>query len=132
MTGNSVALDTSAAVALVNNAELARRFLHQFQTVFLPAPALGEFLFGAANSQRRDTNEAIFEAFVTGCTVLPITAATARVYVRIRLDLKRRGLPIPVNDLWIASVCLEHQLPLATSDAHSGHIAELRTLNPYA
>jgi len=36
----------------------------------------------------------------------------------IRLQLRRRGRPIPENDVWIAALCVEHKMPLATSDEH--------------
>jgi predicted nucleic acid-binding protein len=55
---------------------------------------------------------------VRRCRVLEITANTAAVYARLRLGLKSKGKPIPENDLWIAAICVEHQVPLATLDAH--------------
>jgi tRNA(fMet)-specific endonuclease VapC len=47
-----------------------------------------------------------------------ITTVTAEVYARLRLRLREKGQPIPENDLWIAAICVEHQLPLATLDGH--------------
>jgi tRNA(fMet)-specific endonuclease VapC len=57
------------------------------------------------------------------------TVGTAEVYARIRMDLKRKGKPIPENDLWIAALCIERGLPLATSDGHFAAVDELTIIN---
>jgi len=40
--------------------------------------------------------------------------------------LRLKGRPIPENDLWIAAMALEHDLVLATRDAHFGEIDNLK------
>jgi predicted nucleic acid-binding protein len=40
--------------------------------------------------------------------------------------LRRKGQPIPTNDLWIAASSLEHGAALLTLDAHFQHIDVLR------
>ena len=40
--------------------------------------------------------------------------------------LRRRGKPIPTNDLWIAASALEHGAALLTFDAHFSAIDGLR------
>jgi len=44
---------------------------------------------------------------------------------RLRLGLKEKGKPIPENDLWIAALCIEHQVKLAAVDGHFDVIDEL-------
>ncbi|MEI8194923.1 MAG: type II toxin-antitoxin system VapC family toxin [Phycisphaerae bacterium] len=130
MSGSNIALDTSAAVAFLNDEPAMREKLIQFDHFHISAPALGELFFGTWNSEQLARNQRKLEFFVGDCHVLDITAATARVYAQIRLDLKRRGKPIPENDLWIAAACLEHGLPLATRDAHFTHVSGLDIVNP--
>jgi tRNA(fMet)-specific endonuclease VapC len=55
------------------------------------------------------------ERLVARCRVLDITRATAEVYARLRLALKKKGKPIPENDLWIVALCVEHEAQLASS-----------------
>jgi len=55
-------------------------------------------------------------------------SATAERYAQIAVTLEREGQPIPENDLWIAAVALELDMPLATSDAHFDRIASLTVL----
>lgn len=90
MSGSSVALDTSVAIAVL--AGQAGALLSQSVEEFLlPVPVIGELRYGAA---------------------------TAEVYARLRLGLKEKGKPIPENDLWIAALCVEHQVRPAAVDNH--------------
>ena len=124
MNGSSVALDTSAAIAVLAGQAgvLLSQSIEQF---LLPVPVVGELRYGALHSRRSAENIADVEQLVGRCRVLDITAATAAVYARIGLGLREKGKPIPENDLWIASLCVEHQAPLATLDGHFDVIEEL-------
>jgi tRNA(fMet)-specific endonuclease VapC len=117
VSGNSVALDTSVAIDVL--ADRAESLTSQPITEFvLPVPVVGELRYGALNSRRADENVAEVERLVARCRILDITLATAEVYARLRLDLKKKGKPIPENDLWIAALCVEHQVKLAAVDSH--------------
>lgn len=124
VSGSSVALDTSVAIAVL--AGQAGILLSQSpEEIFLPVPVIGELRYGALNSKRSAENLAEVARLVSRCRVLDITAATAAVYARLRLHLKEKGKPIPENDLWIAALCVEHQLPIVTLDGHFDVIEEL-------
>ena len=43
---------------------------------------------------------------------------TAGVYAEIRLELKRTGKPIPLNDIWVAALARQHALPVLSNDTH--------------
>ena len=49
----------------------------------------------------------------------------AEEYAKIRVSLKKKGRPIPENDIWIAAICVVNEVPIATRDAHLGAIEEL-------
>jgi tRNA(fMet)-specific endonuclease VapC len=125
--GSSVALDTSVAIdVLAGRAEsLTSQAIHEF---LLPVPVVGELRYGALNSRKADENLAEVERLVARCRVLEITAATAAVYARLRLQLKATGRPIPENDLWIAASCVEHDVRLAAIDGHFDAIGDLQRL----
>jgi tRNA(fMet)-specific endonuclease VapC len=53
---------------------------------------------------------------------------TAVWYADVRMKLKRIGKPIPENDIWIAGICRQFDLTLATSDAHFDLVDGLRVL----
>ena len=47
-------------------------------------------------------------------------------YSVIRSDLKKRGRPIPENDIWIAASCIELDVPLVTRDSHFSSVYDLK------
>ena len=57
---------------------------------------------------------------------MPVTAQTADSYALVYSGLRRKGQPIPTNDLWIAASALEHGAALLTRDAHFTQIDGLR------
>ena len=106
MSGNSVALDTSVAIAVLAG-QAGALLAQSIEEFLLPVPVIGELRYGALNSRRNVENLAEVERLVGRCRVLDVTAATAAVYARLRLGLKEKGKPIPENDLWIAALCVD-------------------------
>ncbi|MDN5697855.1 MAG: type II toxin-antitoxin system VapC family toxin [Rubrobacter sp.] len=97
------------------------------ELLFIPAVALGELYFGAMKSRRINANRQRLEEFVAASNVLPVDAATARLYGEVRERLRSTGRPIPENDIWIAATALQGRLALVTRDAHFGHVDGLWT-----
>jgi tRNA(fMet)-specific endonuclease VapC len=128
--GSRIVLDTNAAIAVLNDSGGAGTWIRRYTELFLPVPAIGELRFGALKSQRSAENLRRIETLVSRCTVLEVGLQTAEVYARLRLDLRKRGKPIPENDLWIAAICVEHDLPLASLDGHFDDVEELRIEAP--
>ena len=86
---------------------------------------LGELWFCEAKSGRLAENAARIEQFAEGRRILLVDAAVARQYGIVKNQLKRKGRPIPENDIWIAAFALELGLTLVTRDAHFGVIDDL-------
>lgn len=51
-------------------------------------------------------------------TVLTADAATAVLFGRLKHQLAAVGIPIPINDVWIAAHALQNGAALATFDVH--------------
>lgn len=127
MTGNVLALDTNIAIALLTGDPAVAARVRQAGVLVLPVIVLGELRFGALNSTKPAENLAPVDRLAAECQVLPIDARTAAFYADVRAALKKRGRPIPENDVWIAALCVQHTIPLATRDAHFGEVAALTT-----
>ena len=123
-----ISLDTNIVIRLFKNDPLVTKRLTILSTIYLPAPVIAELLFTAINSSRPKENHKIYNEFIDDCNILNITRETANHYSAIRLELKKKGRPIPENDLWIASICIEHNLPLVTGDAHFDNINGLEVI----
>src|SRR5437868_6313981 len=115
---NTLALDTNAAIAVLNGDDSAINKLQASEAWFLPVVVLGELNFGAYRSKRVDQNLDNLSQFSKLCNVVNVNEQTAIHYGRIKAELKRIGSPIPSNDCWIAALCRQHGHPLATMDAH--------------
>ena len=48
----------------------------------------------------------------------------------VRFELTKLGTPIPENDIWIAAICLQHALPVATLDHHFSQVPNLQIQKP--
>jgi tRNA(fMet)-specific endonuclease VapC len=60
---------------------------------------------------------------------LDITEQTTRHYAAINRELRRAGKPIPTNDLWIAALCRQYNLPLLSRDRHFDMVSGVQRLN---
>jgi tRNA(fMet)-specific endonuclease VapC len=98
------------------------------EPLFLPLTALGELYKGVFKSSQPQKNRLLLEAFLQTVAVLHPDTATALHYAQISANLEQLGTPIPENDIWLAATALECKMPLATRDAHFGHVAGLQLL----
>ena len=124
----TVCVDTNAYVAFKRGDEKIVAVLQHAPTILLSVTVLGELLAGFAAGNRESVNRSELTRFLDSSRVrLAVsTAATADLYALVYAALRRKGQPIPSNDLWIAATCLEHGAALLTLDAHFQNIDGLR------
>lgn len=111
-------LDTNIVIDLFAEEQNVIAFLEEAQEVFLPVIVLGEMYFGALRSQRVKENIHRLTAFAEQSVVLDCDAKVARRYGEVKNMLRKRGRPIPENDIWIAAIALENNLTLVSRDDH--------------
>lgn len=58
--------------------------------------------------------------------VLPCNEETGYWYGITKDKLRRKGYPIPENDIWIAALAMQYGLLLATRDKHFLLVEELK------
>jgi predicted nucleic acid-binding protein len=56
----------------------------------------------------------------------------ADAYALIYRQLRRKGQPIPTNDIWIGASCLEHGAVLFSFDQHFEAIEGLRVVRSWS
>lgn len=128
-TGNKeYALDTNIIIDLFKgNREIADK-IDQAKNIYLPIPALGELYLGAESSDRKQHHLQQIKTLLRLVQILNTSEQTAEIYGSIKTHLKRQGKPIPENDIWIAALAKEHNLPVVTRDNHFKHIPELKVI----
>lgn len=120
-----VLLDTSILVALLRGDESLKPHLEQTNEVFTSVIALGELYYGIRRSGQSEENRNQLDELTQALSVLRCDRLTAEVYSRLKDGLRRKGRPIPDNDLWIASTAVQHGLQLVGRDDHFDQIEEL-------
>jgi tRNA(fMet)-specific endonuclease VapC len=118
-------LDTNVIIGLFANERKLLQRLRKAKEVFVPAIAIGELFYGANRSTQVRSNVARIEEFAAANTVLPCDLETARHYGRVKDRLRRKGRPLPENDIWIASLAQQHGLTLVSRDAHFAGVERL-------
>lgn len=117
-----IALDTSAAIRFLNGDTTITERILALPEITLPMVVVGELLFGAENSTRPLQNLPRYLEFISACRAVPLGRETATIYAQTRLALKRKGRPIPMNDVWIAAQCIEHSWVLVTDDTDFDYV----------
>lgn len=93
----------------------------------------GELLAGlewAQSMKRKQQLRALYEQVIhLAAEVVPITEKVAEQYGHIWAELRRRGRPIPTNDIWLAATAIAGEMILVTADQHFADISGLQIEN---
>lgn len=127
-----VLLDTNAYSALLRGHPGVVRHLRGAEQVLLSAAVVGELLFGFRNGSRYEANRRELEEFLANpyVSLLPVGLVTADRFGRIASALKRKGRPLPTNDIWIAAQAMEAGAELLSFDRHFAEIDGLAWIEP--
>lgn len=63
-----------------------------------------------------------------GLEVVPVDLAVADAWARLRVELRDRGLRMPVNGAWIAATAIALDVPLVTQDDDHVEVSGLRII----
>lgn len=96
--------------------------------LYFSSITLGELLFGAECSQRKEENTAVYSDFCHEISEIKPDSTVAPFYAKIKAQLKKDGHPIPENDMWIAACAMAYDLEVVTADAHFSFISDLKLL----
>ena len=123
-----ILIDTNAYTAFMLGDAAVVEVVAHAERICLNSIVLGELLGGFAAGKRESKSRAELARFLDSprVEVVPVTAQTADSCALVYSGLRRKGVPIPTNDLWIAASALEHGAALLTRDAHFARIDGLR------
>lgn len=122
-----LALDTNAYRSFVDGDESVLDHIQRAETVGMPIPVVAELRAGFACGTKVTSNERSLTAFLDSkrVEVLDYDLETTHHYGRLYAQLRRQGTPIPVNDIWIAALAIQHNFGLLTFDADFDHLPQL-------
>lgn len=111
-------LDTNAVSAMLIGDRDLNRVLSGADRHHLPVTVIGEYRFGLLGSRKQRRLETLFARLIGESVVLDVEHQTAELYALVRHELKKKGLAIPENDVWIAALARQFGLEIVSRDPH--------------
>lgn len=127
MEKSRIMVDTSAYAAFLRGHPEIKLSLQQADEIFLNPVILGEMIAGFLMGKNEKKNRAIMQDFLSSSRVgiIEIDEETSERYAVIVSYLRRKGTPIPTNDLWIAASAMQHGLKVLTTDQHYLEVSQI-------
>lgn len=126
-----ILLDTNAYSQFMAGNENVLEKISESDVVYISIFVLAELLYGFKCGSKIEKNTKELKIFCQKPIVqmLNATSETSEVFSDIKLQLKKRGRPIPYNDMWIAAHTMETGSILITNDSHFDEIEGIRKFN---
>jgi len=127
-----ILLDTNAYVAWKRGHEGVAQLLRDSEKVYASSVMIGELLAGFRLGSRCGQNARELAEFLADPAVSSVGTdnTTADRYARLVVQLRRKGRPIPTNDIWIAAHALQTGADLISFDAHFGDVDGVAWVHP--
>jgi len=125
-----IALDANRYSDLARGDVQLQFQLEAAERIVLPIVVVGELRAGFAVGRKGRENEGVLQRFLAKpeVSVLALDRSTTQVYAALFRQLRQQGTPIPINDLWIAALVVQHDLVLCTRDGHFQALPQLDLL----
>lgn len=120
-------IDTNIYVSYKRNNNSTISTFKHLDLIGLDVTVLAELYSGFKHGKKEKQNREELEKFINTPRVRLFNHdnITAEFYSEIYLQLRKKGNPIPTNDIWIAATAMQHGLALYTFDNHFSNIEGL-------
>ena len=118
-------LDTNAVRALVDGCSPRLDGWFAERRCSISVIVAAEIRYGLERNTLNAGKRQLIETVLTRLEILPWTEACASVYGRLRAELQRKGRPVDVMDLLIASHALSEGCTLVTADRAFANVPDL-------
>ena len=116
------AFDTNVIIKYLNGDEKARLLFDENQEIVIPVIVVGELIYGACKSARKQENLKLFNEFISQYEIIPIDKTVAKIYGEIKAFLANKGINLPENDIWIAATAKANGYRIVSFDSHFVHM----------
>jgi len=123
----SILIDTNIYTHALRGEQETISVLQQVQEIGICSISIGELLSGfkAGTWEKKNREELAEFLDAPRVKIFGIDEDTAEFYATILDELRKKGKPVPTNDIWIASVAFQYGFPLFTKDRHFEQISGL-------
>lgn len=120
-------IDTNAYAAFKRGDKDILAIIQSVDIIGISPIVIGELLIGFDGGSKAKQNRLELQQFLESprSKIYSLTTDTALFFSQIHITLKRKGRPIPTNDLWLAAQGLEHGCMICTYDKHFQEIEGL-------
>jgi tRNA(fMet)-specific endonuclease VapC len=132
---SKVLLDTNTySLFKRNQSEDTKKILEFASEVGLPSVVVAELYAGFFDGIRFLENQSELELFLgeSFVSMIRISDATLKIFGEQKTKLKRIGISVPHNDLWIASLAIEHNFVVYSLDKHLSLIPSITVIQSLA
>lgn len=122
-----VVLDTNAYCLCDVGNEFALEAVEKAESLCLPAIVYGELHYGFRFGTHFQDNQTRLDRFLDDFDVqlIEVGREVARRFGDIYAVLRKKGKPIPTNDIWIAASCMSVGGTLLTADEHFRNVDQI-------
>lgn len=119
-----ILVDTNVYAAFKRNDATVVATFRAVEYIGVNIVVLGELFSGFRGGSKELQNKKELEEFLDSPRVdaIALDEETAEFYAGIYWDLRKKGTPIPTNDIWIAASAMRHGLSLFTYDEHFDNV----------
>jgi tRNA(fMet)-specific endonuclease VapC len=123
-------LDTSAYSHFKRGHPAVVEVIDRAYWIGVPAIVVGELWVGFLQGESSARNQEDLAEFLRHPVVeeLPVDSEIGRIYAEIVVALRKRGAPVPSNDIWIAASAARAGATVLTYDAHFSAIERAGSL----
>jgi tRNA(fMet)-specific endonuclease VapC len=125
-----IALDTNRYSDFARGIPEVVAVLQSASEILIPFAVMAELSIGFRRGNRRVENETLLAGFLgrPGVSILYPDATTSNVFASLSCELLQNGTAIPIHDIWIAALTLQHGLVLYARDKHFDRLPQVRRI----
>lgn len=122
-----ILIDTNRYRDFCEGDSSALEVVRQAKRIFIPFVVLAELRAGFLCGTKSRENEKYLTMFLGSerVEILYPDENTTHHFAHVFAQLRLQGTPIPVNDIWIAALAIQHDLLLYSRDAHFNVLPQL-------
>ena len=122
-----ILIDTNRYRDICEGDEAALQVVRVARKIYMPFAVVAELRTGFLCGKRSRENEKYLTMFINSerARVLYPDDGTTHHFAQVFAQLRLQGTPIPVNDIWIASLAIQHDLMLFSRDTHFDCLPQL-------
>lgn len=122
-----IALDSNRYTDFCRGLPQVVELIEAATEIYVPLIVIAEQRAGFVCGTQPEKNERVLTTFLNndGVFVLSADVQTTFFYADLYCYLRKKGRPIPTNDLWIAALVIQHQLTLFDRDSDFDPLPQL-------